>query len=139
MNDFERRLRKLEAMLPRRLSVKEKYDNIYTESLQFFLIAAVAHYLGKPPAGESIAEGLRLAFGLTPLEFEKVMDTGCLQKLLSPALDKLLAMFDISWGCDPDKFLNALDMMTLGLSDHYKRCLRASFKDTCRRHEGPTA
>jgi hypothetical protein len=69
---------------------------------------------------------------LNGLQFDKVLETDALQELLSPAIDKLLRMFDVSWDSGSEKLLEAFDLMAAGLCDHYKRCLAAWFNSIWR-------
>jgi hypothetical protein len=69
--DIERRLRKLESLVPPQPTEEEKT----ARRLQRFLVCAVAYHLGDPTSGGSVMEAYRRALGYPhSYEFRKAID-----------------------------------------------------------------
>jgi len=129
--EFQRRLEKLEAQVPRQPTAEEQVRVVVREVLFF----AVAHYLGNPTAEESPMDAFARALGYAPgKEFRLARDSKDpdLLERWAKAKTKLLATFGVSWKHKWDDIVDALQRMEAGLSEDYKRRLKRCIEDGLR-------
>jgi hypothetical protein len=123
MRDIERRLRKLESQVPPQPTEEEKTSG----RLQWFLICAVAYYLGDPTPQEAPVEAYMRALGYpNPHEFRKAWDANDpdVHERDRLARIKLLEKFGVSWEHEWEEIIEAFERMEAGLPERYKACCR---------------
>jgi hypothetical protein len=123
MRNIEWRLQKLESQVPPPQPPQPTENEKFIKCLQWFLIYAIAYYLGNPTPGGSIAEAYSRALGYSHgLEFEKALkaqdpDLFARDRL---ARVKLLEKFGVSWEDKWEEIANTFDRMEAGFSERYK-------------------
>jgi hypothetical protein len=121
--DIERRLRKLESLVPPQPTEEEKT----ARRLQRFLLCAVAYHLGDPTPEGSVMEAYRRALGYPhSYEFRKALEAKDPEFFERDRLAriKLLAKFGVSWEHEREELLEAFQRMEAGFPEQYKRCYR---------------
>jgi hypothetical protein len=115
---IERRLQKLESRVPPPPPTEEEKIG---KSVRHFLCYAVAHYLGDPTPGGSLAEAWMRALGYPPsYGFRKAMDDPSFQEKVRLANTKLLEKFGVSSEHEWEEIVDALWRMHAGFPDRYK-------------------
>lgn len=122
--DIQRRLRKLESLVPRQVQTEPREIT----QLRWFLIHAVAYYVGGLKREESSADGYMRALGYSHgFEFDKALKERSEDFLerMSHANRIVLQKFGVSWGQKWDDLMEAFMRMEAGFPEWYKeRCRR---------------
>ena len=123
MRYIERRLQKLESQVPRQPTGQERD----VQSLQNFLVFAMAYYLGDPGPEEAPITAYGRALGYpNSHEFRKAWDGNDpdLYERDRLARVKLLEKFGVSWDHEREEIGEAFQRMEAGLPEPYKACCR---------------
>jgi hypothetical protein len=121
--NLQRRLQKLESQVPRQPTEQERD----VQSLQNFLVFAMAYYLGDPGPEEAPITAYGRALGYpNSHEFRKAWDGNDpdLYERDRLARVKLLEKFGVSWDHEREEIGEAFQRMEAGLPEPYKACCR---------------
>jgi hypothetical protein len=121
--NLQRRLQKLESQVPRQPTGQERD----VQSLQNFLVFAMAYYLGDPGPDEAPITAYGRALGYpNSHEFRKAWDGNDpdLYERDRLARVKLLEKFGVSWDHEREEIGEAFQRMEAGLPEPYKACCR---------------
>jgi hypothetical protein len=121
--NLQRRLQKLESQVPRQPTGQERD----VQSLQNFLVFAMAYYLGDPGPEEAPITAYGRALGYpNSHEFRKAWDGNDpdLYERDRLARVKLLEKFGVSWDHEREEIGEAFQRMEAGLPEPYKACCR---------------
>jgi hypothetical protein len=121
--NLQRRLQKLESQVPRQPTGQERD----VQSLQNFLVFAMAYYLGHPGPEEAPITAYGRALGYpNSHEFRKAWDGNDpdLYERDRLARVKLLEKFGVSWDHEREEIGEAFQRMEAGLPEPYKACCR---------------
>jgi hypothetical protein len=121
--NLQRRLQKLESQVPRQPTGQERD----VQSLQNFLVFAMAYYLGDPGPEEAPITAYGRALGYpNSHEFRKAWDGNDpdLYERDRLARVKLLEKFGESWDHEREEIGEAFQRMEAGLPEPYKACCR---------------
>lgn len=117
--NLQRRLQKLESQVPRQPTEQERD----VQSLQNFLVFAMAYYLGDPGPEEAPITAYGRALGYpNSHEFRKAWDGNDpdLYERDRLARVKLLEKFGVSWEHEREEIGEAFQRMEAGLPEPYK-------------------
>jgi len=121
--NLQRRLQKLESQVPRQPTGQERD----VQSLQNFLVFAMAYYLGDPGPEEAPITAYGRALGYpNSHEFRKAWggNDPDLYERDRLARVKLLEKFGVSWDHEREEIGEAFQRMEAGLPEPYKACCR---------------
>ena len=133
LRELDKRLRKLESRIPRQQTETETIN----ESVAFFLVHAIGHYLGDPRAREAQIAAYARALGYEHGELIRVME----ESISRPdpnyderhrlAVDRLFSKFGVNFDeAENGECVEALKRMYAGLPESHKERWRTLFPNS---------